>query len=202
MAFNIKKYFKNYFKKKSVFSIVTDFLLISLIVLLIIPATRTEVASFFIKLTSLPPSTLETDEQFPVSNNVANWQLTDMQGNTITFEELNKKPVFLNIWATWCPPCVAELPGIEELQQEYGDNVNFVMVTNEDKPTVEAFIKKHNYQDLKIYYSPTLPSDFSTQSIPATFVLDNTGKVLIIKKGAARWNSSKMKNLFNRLIKE
>jgi hypothetical protein len=76
------------------------------------------------------------------------------------------------------------------------------MVTKEDKSTVNAFIEKHNYQDLKIYYSPSLPSDFSTQSIPATFVLDKTGKVLIFKKGAARWNSSKMENLFNRLIKE
>lgn len=202
MAFNITNYFKNYFKKKSVFSIITDFALVILIVLLIIPGTRTEVASFFIKLTSLPPSTLETDEQFPVSDNVSKWQLTDLQGNKTSFGELNEKPVFLNIWATWCPPCVAELPGIEEMQKKYGDDINFIMITNQDKSTVDAFIEKHNYQDLKIYYSPTLPSDFSTQSIPATFVLDKTGKVLIFKKGAARWNSSKMENLFNRLIKE
>ncbi|PLX07924.1 MAG: thiol-disulfide oxidoreductase [Marinilabiliales bacterium] len=202
MAFNINNYFKNYFKKKSVFSIVTDFALIILIVLLIIPGTRTHVSSFFIKLTSLPPSTLDVDEQFTVSENTLYWQLTDLQGNKFSFQELNKKPVFLNVWATWCPPCVAELPGIEELQNEFGNEVNFIMLTNEDKSTVDAFIEKHNYHNLKIYYSPTLPSDFSTQSIPATFVLDKTGKVLVSKKGAARWNSSKMKNLLNRLIKE
>jgi thiol-disulfide isomerase/thioredoxin len=202
MAFNISEYTKNYFKKKSIFGIVSDFVFIVLIVLLIIPGTRTELSAFFIKLTSLPPSILDTDEQVMLGTNTATWQLTDKEGDKIMFKELNQKPVFLNIWATWCPPCIAELPGIAELQSEFGDKVNFVILTNENKDVVDAFIKKHNYQDLNIYFSGRLPSDFETQSIPATYIIDKNGKLMLSKKGAARWNSSKIKNLLNSLIKE
>jgi len=90
MAFNPKQYFKIYFKKKSTFSIVTDILFIVLVALLLYPGTRTEVSSLFIKLTSLPPSTLDADEQFTVNKETQNWVLYDMEGNKFTFAELNK----------------------------------------------------------------------------------------------------------------
>jgi len=202
MAFNPKQYFKKYFKKKSIFGIVTDFIFILLIVLLIIPGTRTEVTSFFIKHTSLPPSALDTNEQFIVSRNAQNWVLYDMQGNPHTFKELNQKPVFLNVWATWCPPCVAELPSIKELHTEYEDKVNFILVSDESPATVKSFIEKHDYQNLNFYISSGLPADFSTQSIPTTFVISTKARVVVNKKGAARWNSSKMKNILDNLIQD
>lgn len=202
MAFNLKQYFKKYFKKKSVFGIVTDFLFIVLIVLLIIPGTRTEVTSFFIKYTSFPPSELDTDEQFMVSQKAQNWIVYDMQGNPHSFKDLNQKPIFLNVWATWCPPCIAELPSIKDLHTEYGDQINFILVSDESPSTVKAFIEKNNYQNLNFYISSGLPADFSTQSIPTTFVISAKAKVVINKKGAARWNSSKIKNILDNLIRD
>lgn len=200
MTFNPKQYFKKYFKKKSVFGIVTDFIFILLIVLLIIPGTRTEVTSFFIKYTSLPPSELDSDEQFMVSQKAQSWVLYDLQGNSHTLEELNQKPVFLNVWATWCPPCIAELPSIKDLHSEYGDQVNFILVSDESPATVKAFVEKNGYENLNFYISSGLPTDFSTQSIPTTFVISTKAQVVINKKGAARWNSSKMKNILDNLI--
>ena len=200
MAFNPKQYFKNYFKKKSTFGIVTDILFIVLVALLLYPGTRTEVSSLFIKLTSLPPSTLDADEQFTVNKETQNWVLYDMEGNKFTFAELNKKPVFLNLWATWCPPCIAELPSIKELHQTYSSTVNFILLSNENPETVKAFAKKKGYNNLNFYYSPTTPADFATQSIPTTFVISSEGEVLINKKGAARWNSSKMNKLLDGLL--
>lgn len=202
MAFNVKQYFKKYFKKKSVFGIVTDFLFILLVILLIIPGTRTEVTSFFIKYTSLPPSELDKNEQFIVSQKAQSWILYDMQGNPHNFKDLNQKPVFLNVWATWCPPCIAELPGIKEIHEEYENNISFILVSDENPAIVKTFIEKNNYQNMNFYISAGLPADFSTQSIPATFVISKSGKVVINKKGAARWNSSKMKNLLNNLIQD
>lgn len=200
MTFNPKQYFKKYFKKKSVFGIVTDFIFILLIVLLIIPGTRTEVTSFFIKYTSLPPSELDSDEQFMISQKAQSWVLYDLQGNSHTLEELNQKPVFLNVWATWCPPCIAELPSIKDLHSEYGDQVNFILVSDESPATVKAFVEKNGYENLNFYISSGLPTDFSTQSIPTTFVISTKAQVVINKKGAARWNSSKMKNILDNLI--
>jgi len=89
------------------------------------------VASFFIRLTSFPPSTLNNDEQFSINDQTKAWQINDMEGNQVSFGSLNNKPVFINFWATWCPPCVAELPGIADLYEKYHDEVNFVIVSNE-----------------------------------------------------------------------
>lgn len=200
MAFNPKQYFKNYFKKKSIFGIVTDIMFIVLVALMVNPGTRTELSSFFIKLTSLPPSTLDADEQFMVNQETQNWVLYDMQGNEFAFADLNKKPVFLNLWATWCPPCVAELPSIKDLHDDYSDKLSFILLSNESPAVIKAFAEKKGYQDLDFYYSQTIPSNFTTQSIPATFVISSDGKVVVSKKGAARWNSSKMIKLLNGLL--
>jgi len=200
MAFNPGQYIRNYFKKKSWFGIITDILFVVLVALLVNPGTRTEVSSFFIKMTSLPPSTLDADEQFEISTNTKNWKVYDLQGNEHLFSDLNKKPVFLNLWATWCPPCIAELPSIQDLHRDFGDRVSFILLSNENPKTVKAFAEKKGYQNMDFYYSPTTPSDFATKSIPTTFVISTEGKVVINKKGAARWSSGKMENLLNSLI--
>lgn len=202
MAFNPKQTVLNYFKKKKLLSIFFDATFVIVIALLIIPATRKETAAFFIRLTSFPASTLDSDEQFKVSNSVNNWQLFNLDGKKVNYVELSDKPLFVNIWATWCPPCVAELPGIEELHEQYGEDVSFILVSNEDPATIKAFAEKHGYNELPFYYSNSVPSDFSSNSIPTTFILNKKGVVKVDKKGAAKWNSDKTKKLLEQLIKE
>lgn len=202
MAFNPKQTVLNYFKKKKPLSIFFDATFVIVIALLIIPATRKETAAFFIRLTSFPASTLDSEEQFKVSSSVDNWQLFDLDGNSIRYADLSHKPLFVNIWATWCPPCVAELPGIQELNDQYGKDVSFILVSNEDPKTIQAFAEKQGYNELPFYYSNSVPSDFSSNSIPTTFILDKNGIVKVNKKGAARWNSDKTEKLLEQLIKE
>ena len=202
MNFNPKKFISNYFKKKKPFGIITDVIFIVLVVLLILPATRKDVSAFFIRLTSFPPSTLDTNEQFTINAQTLNWQLYDLKGNKISFETLNDKPVFLNIWATWCPPCIAELPSIQALYEDYGDEVNFILISNEDPEKVQNFAKEHQYDGLPFYLSASMPNNFSTSSIPATFIVGSNGRVLVSKKGAARWNSDTSRDLLEKLINE
>jgi len=202
MTFNPQKLISSYFKKKKPLSIVTDVILVVLMALLILPATRKDVSAFFIRLTSFPPSTLEAEEQFTVNTNTLAWLLYDLQGNKTSFEALNDKPVFLNIWASWCPPCIAELPGIQNLYEDYGNKVNFVLVSNEDREQVQSFAQKHQYDKLPFYRSTFVPHDFSTNSIPATFIVSSDGRVLVSKKGAARWNSDTTRDLLDKLLNE
>lgn len=199
---NIKKSVSNYIAKKKWYSIVFDAVFAIIIVLLIIPSTRTEVSSFFIRLTSLPPSVLDSDEQFNISNQSKSWQIYDMQGNKVSFSSLNEKPVFLNFWATWCPPCVAELPGIADLYEKYGKEVNFILVSNENRAVVQAFANKKVFDHLPFYQNTNVPSEFSSQSIPTTFILNRDGKVILSKKGAARWNSGSVKEVIEQLISD
>ena len=195
----IKDYFRNYFKKKSLFSIITDVIFIVLVVLLIIPGTRKEVSALFIKLTSLPPSTLDKDEQYTIDARTLQWNLTDLDGNTVTFGQMLDKPVLLNIWATWCPPCIAELPGLIDLKNEYGNKANFLFVTDEPPGKVKAFLQKHGYPQNGFYLSQGVPADFATRSIPASYIISRDKRVVLKKKGAARWNSGTVKRLLDKL---
>ena len=202
MTFNPKKLVSNYFKKKKPLGIITDVVFVVLVLLFILPATRNETSAFFIRLTSFPASTLDSDEQFNINTQTLNWQLYDLKGNKTSFETLNDKPIFLNIWATWCPPCIAELPSIQELYEDYGDKVNFIIVSNEDPGKVQNFAKEHEYNGLPFYLSASMPNNFSTNSIPATFIVSADGRVLVSKKGAARWNSGTTRDLLDKLINE
>lgn len=172
------------------------------ILLLIIPSTRIEVSSFFIKLTSLPPSTLDKNEQFKINQQAESWLIYDMKGNQVLFSSLNEKPVFLNFWATWCPPCVAELPGIIELYEKYKEEVNFVLVSNESPEKVSSFAKKHDFEEALFYQNTSLPANFSSQSIPTTFIISKGGLVVVSEKGAARWNSSRIEEVIKKLISD
>lgn len=202
MAFSPRDYIKNYFKKKKTFSIITDFLFVILIALLIIPGTRKEVSSFFIRMVSMPPSELSSEDQFIVSDASYNWQFYDMQGKKVSLSTLDDKPVFLNFWATWCPPCIGELPGIADLYADYSDKIHFLLVSNEHPDKIHAFAGKHGYEKLPFYIYTNTPADFASESIPATFLISKDGRVVISKKGAARWNSDKMKKIIDGLLLE
>ncbi|MEJ2595515.1 MAG: TlpA disulfide reductase family protein, partial [bacterium] len=165
----------------------------------LIPGTRKETAAFFIRWTSFPASTLEKDQQFQVSREAGKWQLFDMKGNQVFFQDLNQKPVFLNIWATWCPPCIAEMPGISNLHDDFSEEVNFILISNENPEIIWAFLEKNGYADLPVYYASYIPRDFMSQSIPATFIVDGEGTVVLKKLGAARWNSDKTRKLLDQL---
>ncbi len=191
----------NYLKKKNPFSIFFDLVFVVILILLINPGTRKDVAAFFIRLTALPPSTLNADEQFTIGKQAGQWNVYDLSMHPVTLETLNKKPVFINVWATWCPPCIAELYSILDIYQQYGDRINFILVTNEGSEKVKNFLKKNNYNKAPFYLYDRLPVEFQTESIPTTFVLDKNGKVVLKKKGAARWNTGKIKKLLNRLLK-
>ena len=202
MDFNLRNWFSNYLKKKSRLSIFFDALFVILVILMLIPSTRKELSSFIIRTTSLPPSTLDNDQKYKINTQALSWQLFDYEGNVYRFEDLNNKPVFLNIWATWCPPCIAELPGILELYRGNAETANFILVSNESPETVKAFAAEHGYTDLPFYYARSTPADFESQSIPTTFIISKSGQVILKKKGAARWNSDKTKQILKQLNSE
>ena len=201
MIEKIKSRILKYFHTKKPLSIISDFVFIILVVLLIIPGTRKDVASFFIRLTSFAPSELSTGEQYTIRPETKTWSFTSLSGKEVVFDEFLDKPVFLNIWATWCPPCIAELPGIKKLYNEYKGKVNFILLSDEPDSTINKFIIARKYRGLPFYRYNSIPQDFSTRSIPASYIITRYGKVVLKKKGAASWDSGKVKALLDELIK-
>ncbi len=115
------------------------------------------------------------------------WKIRNINGEEIKFEKFKGKPIFLNFWATWCRPCLIELPTIKNLMDSLHNNVNFVLVTNEDKKYVEILFKRKGYS-LPVYFAKEEPQCFSHSAIPSTFIIDKSGNIVFKHTGAARWD--------------
>ena len=119
-------------------------------------------------------------------------KLHDLKGTPHSLEDYRGKPVLLNFWATWCVPCAAEMPLLNEMQKQYQGKVVFVAASIDDedmKPQVEAFIKKHQGEALTVMMGATLDSldDFGVnQGMPATVFIDAQGKIVDRITGALK----------------
>jgi len=130
------------------------------------------------------------------------WELIDMEGNKMNLESHDGEVILINVWATWCPPCVAELPGFADVYKDYGDKVVFAFVANDEKEKVREFLKKKGYE-LPVYFQASvMPQELESRSIPVTYILDKKGNIVVDKTGAANWNSDKTRSLLEKLISE
>ncbi|WP_456379347.1 TlpA family protein disulfide reductase [Lutibacter sp.] len=182
---------KKIFNKKNL----SNLLFIIAIGLLLYPPTR----EWGMRQIAFAPSVKNSD----TIENLAsyNWELKGLNTRSVNFNEFEDKVIFVNFWATWCPPCRAELPMIQKLYNDYKDKVAFVFVTNEDWNTVNKFFIEKDY-DLPVYNSTSTPPQkfLETNSIPASYLIDKDGAILISKVGAANWNSKKVRTLLDSLI--
>ncbi len=197
---NITDRLKKYYKKKSTLSIIFDVLFYLLIILIIIPGTRTQVVSTIKRITLIPPLGLNSGSGEKISEADYQWSFQEMNGKTINLGQMKGEVVFLNFWATWCPPCIAEMPSIEKLHEKYGDRIKIVLISQENPQTVNAFLKKNKYT-LPTYISDgSVPVIFKSRSIPTSFLISPEGKIVLKKKGAAKWNSRKVEKLIDKMI--
>jgi len=121
--------------------------------------------------------------------------LLTLNGRPTNLRALRGKVVFVNLWATWCPPCVAELPGIQALAARVDtQRVAFALVSLDQNPRrAQAFAKRRGLT-LPIYFpAAPLPAPFETESIPATLVLTPDGRVDFRHEGMADYDSPKVK---------
>lgn len=179
----------------------SNILFLIVIILLIIPQTRQPIQVFLHKgLALFGPSIVEEGKREKIIN--YNWTLTSSSGETIDFNEARGKVVVLNFWATWCPPCIAEMPSLEELYNSYSKEVVFLFVSNEEPKVLQNFIKKNKYSFQ--FHSPKTvnPNPFQISSIPRTFIIDKSGNIVVDKTGAANWNSNEVKEQLDSLLKE
>ncbi|TMU50616.1 TlpA family protein disulfide reductase [Flagellimonas algicola] len=130
------------------------------------------------------------------------WKLVHLDGSQFNFEDTQGKVVLVNFWATWCPPCVAELPSMDRLHNAYKDKVIFAFVANDDKEKVQSFLVKREF-DLPVYFEASRTPDLLvSRSIPATYILDKSGAIVVREIGAAQWDSEETRELLDQLLAE
>jgi thiol-disulfide isomerase/thioredoxin len=109
------------------------------------------------------------------------WSVQDLAAKPSTLESFRGRTIFLNVWATWCPPCVAEFPLIAELASRPDlKNVDFVCVSVDDElDPVAAFVEKRRPLPMSIFHArAAAPAVFATDGIPATFVIAPDGRIV------------------------
>ena len=152
------------------------------------------------KLISFNPEVLDEEDQSQLSD--YNWKLQSGFGENVDFSETKGEVVFINFWATWCPPCVAEMPDLYTLYGDYKEDVNFLFVANDQKDKVNQFLEKHEY-NLPIYYElGRAPEELQSRSLPTTYIISRSGKIVVSEKGAANWNGDRTRKLLDKLIAE
>lgn len=117
-------------------------------------------------------------------------------------ESLKGEVIFINYWATWCPPCIAEMPMIKSLYADYNDKIKFLFITDEDEAKINRFYTKNNYNFPTYNLKSKLPEQINYTTLPTTYILDKNGKVALLEHGAANWNSGKIRKLLDDLIAE
>ncbi|MFC2014493.1 peroxiredoxin family protein [Chloroflexota bacterium] len=113
--------------------------------------------------------------------------LSDLDGNQVSLSDFRGKTVFLNYWATWCPPCRAEMPEMEAVYQEYKDKdvVIIGIDIRENEETVRRFVQDGNYNwTFLLDTSGAVATSYEVVAIPTSFFLDKNGIIRAIKVNA------------------
>lgn len=187
-----------YRRKKTIVGIIFDICFTMLVIAMIFPTSRRVVSSTIIRYSLFQPR--QADEVTFVSEKQLDWEVEDLKGNRINLKQFMGKPLFLNFWATWCPPCIAEMPSIQRLYDEYGDRVVFILASNDEKSALVEFMNRKGYTVPVYMIKGQVPEVFYSRSIPATFLVSSQGKIVIKKKGAAKWDGSKVKELLDGMV--
>ncbi len=199
----LKDKLRNWKETRSTWQKTGDVLFWLLLVLLILPGPRKVIATAVNKvaLHVKSPGIISEEKQVQPTDLDYSWVLSDGQAERFNMSNFRDEVIFLNFWATWCPPCVAELPEIQKAYEKHGNEVTFLLVTNQKPEVVEAFMDKHGY-DIPVFYPGTpTPQVFESSSIPTTFIISREGKIVTKKRGAANWDSRATTRIFNELVR-
>jgi thiol-disulfide isomerase/thioredoxin len=181
----------------------SSIIFIVVIALMIIPQTRQPIQVFLQKGIAMivKPSVVDASERLKLSS--YDWKLQDVNGNDFNFSSAEGKVIVVNFWATWCPPCIAEMSSLDQLYQHYESNndVVFLFVSNEKTEVISSFIKKKAYSFNAYEPLTAYPEEFNVSSIPRTFIISKTGEIVIDTSGAANWNSDTVKETIDGLLK-
>ncbi len=129
----------------------------------------------------------------------------DENGKTVSLHSLKGKVVFINLWATWCPPCIHEMPSINELRKTFKDNKDlvFLMVDVDGKIEKSKEWMKNKKFDLSVHVPDSdIPRELFTGSIPTTILVDKQNNIIGRQVGGADYMSPQLVDLIKKLLNE
>ncbi|GGF70034.1 hypothetical protein GCM10011332_25050 [Terasakiella brassicae] len=132
-------------------------------------------------------------------------KFTDKDGNTVTLADFKGKVVLLNLWATWCPPCIKEMPGLNELAKYFKDK-DFVVLAiatgRQGRESPDDFLEKRELTAMASYSDKD--QEFlrmmKISSLPVSFIIDQNGLMRGGVKGRTEWDTPDAKAALGKLL--
>jgi peroxiredoxin len=134
-----------------------------------------------------------------------NFQLVGLDGKPASLAALRGKVVFLNLWATWCPPCREEMPSIQALHKQFQNSADFVVlaVSEDSNPAqVASYVKKNNF-NFRVLLDPrnTVGEAYDVSGLPESFVIGRDGRIVAHHVGPYDWANQDIHAALEDLLK-
>ena len=131
--------------------------------------------------------------------------LKDPAGRQIALKDLRGRVIFLNFWATWCPPCIEEMPAMEKLHQELQKEGLVILAVNfqEGPDRVKEFVAKHNLTFTALLDRDGKVSElYQAWALPVTVIINKRGELAARAMGSKAWDGEEARQFFNELLAE
>ncbi|AEM71260.1 hypothetical protein Murru_2221 [Allomuricauda ruestringensis DSM 13258] len=152
------------------------------------------------RLFAFSPEVIDKTEQQKITD--YDWELKDAEWNFFNFEKSKGEVIFINLWASWRLPSEAELASIQELYDKYKGEVDFYIITNEERAPVEVFMEEHEFTFPVTYLIIGEKTPIETTKVPSSYLIDRSGNIVIHEEGISDWSTNKVYKLMERLIAE
>lgn len=141
----------------------------------------------------------EPKNAIPSTSEMARIRLTDLNGHPIDLTKLKDKAVFINFWATWCKPCLEEMPSIGNAMAGFSDKkIEFFFASNESKEQIEKFKSTHDYPFNYVIVENL--EALQIMSLPTTYIFDTQGKLVFSEMGYRKWDAKENIDLIQNAI--
>ncbi|WP_117880736.1 TlpA family protein disulfide reductase [Aureibaculum luteum] len=116
----------------------------------------------------------------------------DLEGNSVLLSDFKGKRILINFWATWCVPCIDEMPSMAEAHELLAsENYVFLFATTDEMSKIDKFKEKHQFPFQYLRYQTSLDK-LNIHALPATFIYNTEGELVKRLDGAQEWNSAEM----------
>lgn len=179
-------------------------IILSVILVLYLTGIHTQILGTiqrgFLTTGIITPSIPELTQDFP--NASMEFYFVDENSSMKSLADYEGDVVFMNIWATWCPPCIAEMPSIQSLYEKVKDvdNISFVLVSvDEDFKIAKEFMAKRDYTLPIYHFRNKAPGTYQSTVIPTTYVISPDGRLILEKRGLAKYDTKEFEELLREL---